>query len=151
MKQLILLLLCLALGTTAWAQQNAEQVGEPQDSLTFTGKITNDEYQVWIEMDFYLKNIACPGQEIFGENPGYLGARRDSRKWIILDAEPQGCTAQLTIINDYGSDDLTATLTFNPKDGSYLLEQKTGSTMRIAVNNKWVKLPKRMVFERKKK
>lgn len=130
---MLLLLLCMA--------------ANAQDSLTFKGKIVNDEYQVWIEMNFYDKDVVCPGQEIFGENPGYLGAKRDTRKWILLDADIEGKTAQLTIINDYGSDDLTATLTQQP-DGSYLLEQKDGSTLRIVVNNKWVKLPKRLTFKR---
>lgn len=118
-----------------------------QDTLTFKGKIVNDEYQVWIEMDFYGQTVVCPGQEIFGENPGYLGARRDTRKWIVMDADLEGKTAELTIINDYGSDDLTALLTLQT-DGTYLLEQKDGSPLRIVVNNKWVKLPKRLIFKR---
>lgn len=118
-----------------------------QDTLTFKGKIVNDEYQVWIEMDFYGQTVVCPGQEIFGENPGYLGARRDTRKWIVMDADIEGKTAELTIINDYGSDDLTALLTLQA-DGTYLLEQKDGSPLRIVVNNKWVKLPKRLTFKR---
>lgn len=118
-----------------------------QDTLTFKGKIVNDEYQVWIEMDFYGQTVVCPGQEIFGENPGYLGARRDTRKWIVMDADIEGKTAELTIINDYGSDDLTALLTLQA-DGTYLLEQKGGSPLRIVVNNKWVKLPKRLIFKR---
>lgn len=118
-----------------------------QDTLTFKGKIVNDEYQVWIEMDFYGQTVVCPGQEIFGENPGYLGARRDTRKWIVMDADLEGKTAELTIINDYGSDDLTALLTLQT-DGTYLLEQKDGSPLRIVVNNKWVKLPKRLTFKR---
>lgn len=118
-----------------------------QDTLTFKGKIVNDEYQVWIEMDFYGQTVVCPGQEIFGENPGYLGARRDTRKWIVMDADIEGKTAELTIINDYGSDDLTALLTLQA-DGTYLLEQKGGSPLRIVVNNKWVKLPKRLTFKR---
>lgn len=117
-----------------------------QDSLTFKGKIVNKEYQVWIEMDFYSKTVVCHGQEIFGENPGYLGAKRDTRKWIVLDADIEGNVASLTIVNDYGSDDLSATLTQRP-DGTYLLEQQEGSPLRIVVNNKWVKLPKRLTFE----
>lgn len=122
-------------------------VAMAQDTVVFKGRISNAEYQVWIDMDFYEKGIVCPGQEIFGENPGYLGAKRDSRKWLIIDADIKDQTALLTIINDYGSDDLTATLTRRP-DGTYLLEQKDGSPLRIVVNNKWVKLPKRLVFSK---
>lgn len=121
-------------------------VAAAQDSLAFKGKIVNDEYQVWITMNFYDKDVVIPDQALFGENPGYLGARRDSRKWIVLDADVQDNVANLVIINDYGSDDLTATLT-RRADGSYALEQKKGSPLRIVVNNKWVKLPKTLIFK----
>lgn len=120
-----------------------------QDSLTFKGRLANAEYQVWLEIDFYAKNVVCPDQEIFGENPGYLGARRDTRKWILMEADVEGDTALLTIINDYCSDDLTATLT-RQADGTFVLEQKDGSPLRIVVNNKWVKLPKRLTFVRER-
>lgn len=87
-----------------------------------------------------------PGQEVFGKVAGYLGAKRDTRKWIISDVTIKGNTATLTIINDYGSEDLVATLTRNA-DGTYTLKQVEGSTIRIVVNNKWVKLPKTMLFK----
>ena len=60
-----------------------------------------------------------------------------------------GNKALLTITNDYGSEDLEALLTAN-KDGTYTFEQKSGSTIKIVVNNKWVKLPKKMIFTKEK-
>lgn len=135
MKQLIITALFLILPIMINAQE----------SCPFKGKIYNDEYQVWIEMDFYDNDISVPGQAIFGKLPGYFGAKRDSRKWLITDAEISGNTASISIINDYGSEDLTATLT-QKSDGSYIFEQKRGSTLKIAVNRKWVKLPKKLVF-----
>ena len=53
------------------------------DSTLFKGKITNKEYDVYMNIDFYHKNLKVPGQELFGEMPGYFGDRRDSRKWQI--------------------------------------------------------------------
>lgn len=120
---------------------------EVADSTIFTGKIVNKEYQVWIEMDFKHQNILTPGQEIFGLVPGYFGARRDTRKWIITDTSVKGKVATLTIINDYGSEDLEAQLTYQD-DGTYLLERLSGSTMKIVVNRSWVKIPKKLVFTR---
>lgn len=73
--------------------------------------------------------------------PDILSAIRDTRKWIIMDAYVNGNKATLTIINDYGSDDLKATLTYN-SDKSFTLERIDGSPIRIVVNNAWVKLPK---------
>ena len=119
------------------------------DSTTFKGRIDNDEYQVYIVMDFYKRNIVCPRQEIFGQNPGYFGAKRDTRKWIIEDADVKKHTAHLVIINDYGSEDLEANLTLN-HDGTYTLERTEGSTIKIVVNGKWVKIPKKLVFKRTK-
>ena len=115
------------------------------DSTLFKGKITNKEYDVYMNIDFYHKNLKVPGQELFGEMPGYFGDRRDSRKWLITDADIEGRTAHLSIINDYGSEDLTADLIALP-DGSYELQQKEGSNLKIARNRKWVKIPKKLKF-----
>lgn len=116
--------------------------------LTFKAHLVNDEYQVWLDIDFYDNSIAIPGQDIFGQLPGYFGARRDTRKWIISEATVKGDTARLLIINDYGSEDLTAELKKN-KDGSYTLTQLKGSTIKIVVNRKWVKIPKELVFKKR--
>lgn len=115
------------------------------DSTLFKGKITNKEYDVYMNIDFYHKNLKVPGQELFGEMPGYFGDRRDSRKWLITDADIEGKTAHLSIINDYGSEDLTADLIALP-DGSYELQKKEGSNLKIARNRKWVKIPKNLKF-----
>ena len=115
------------------------------DSTLFKGKITNKEYDVYMNIDFYHKNLKVPGQELFGEMPGYFGDRRDSRKWLITDADIEGKTAHLSIINDYGSEDLTADLIALP-DGSDELQQKDGSNLKIARNRKWVKIPKKLKF-----
>ena len=119
---------------------------EAQYMGVFKGYLYNDEYQVYINMDFYRNNIKVPGQEIFGELPGYFGSKRDGRKWLFVAAElKDSITAKLTITNDYGSEDLEAVLKRLP-DGSFELQQNDGSTIKIAVNRKWVKIPKRLQF-----
>ena len=119
---------------------------EAQHMSVFKGYLYNDEYQVYINMDFYRNNIKVPGQEIFGELPGYFGSKRDGRKWLFVAAElTDSITAKLTITNDYGSEDLEAVLKRLP-DGSFELQQNDGSTIKIAVNRKWVKIPKRLQF-----
>ena len=122
-------------------------MAQSNESEPFKGTFANDEYQVYITINFYDNDIIVPKQEIFGELPGYFGSKRDGRKWLITDAEITGPnTAELSIINDYGSEDLTATLTKND-DGTYTLKQKEGSTIKIAVNRKWVKIPKKLVLK----
>ena len=119
---------------------------EAQYMGVFKGYLYNDEYQVYINMDFYRNNIKVPGQEIFGELPGYFGSKRDGRKWLFVAAElKDSITAKLTITNDYGSEDLEAVLRRLP-DESFELQQNDGSTIKIAVNRKWVKIPKRLQF-----
>ena len=115
------------------------------DSTLFKGRLNNKEFDVYLNIDFYKKNLKIPGQELFGEMPGYFGDKRDSRKWLITDADIDGKTSHLSIISDYGSEDLTADLVILP-DGSYELQQKDGSSMKIARNRKWVKIPKKLKF-----
>ena len=107
----------------------------------------NKEYDVYLQINFYENNIKVPGQEIFGIMAGFLGDKKDSRKWLITDATIKDKVAHLSIINDYGSEDLTATLT-KQEDGTYVLQQLSGSTIKIARNRKWVKLPKKLSFKK---
>ncbi len=115
------------------------------DSTLFKGTLTNKEYDVYLKINFYSNDIQVPGQEIFGTMAGYFGDKKDSRKWFITDAQIDGKTAHLSIINDYGSEDLTANLTINA-DGTYELKQLAGSTLKVARNRKWVKIPKILTF-----
>lgn len=118
-----------------------------QIDKVFHTYIYNDEFKVYMDINLYENNVIVPNQELFGETPGYFGAKRDERKWLITSAKIDGKnTATLEIVNDYGSEDLTATLTFNPEDGSYVLRQKSGSRIKIVVNRKWVKIPTELKF-----
>lgn len=118
-----------------------------QNDKVFHTYIYNDEFKVYMDINLYENNVIVPNQELFGETPGYFGAKRDERKWLITSAKIDGKnTATLEIVNDYGSEDLTATLTFNPEDGSYVLRQKSGSRIKIVVNRKWVKIPTELKF-----
>lgn len=118
-----------------------------QNDKVFHTYIYNDEFKVYMDINLYENNVIVPNQELFGETPGYFGAKRDERKWLITSAKiDDKNTATLEIANDYGSEDLTATLTFNPEDGSYMLRQKSGSRIKIVVNRKWVKIPTELKF-----
>lgn len=140
-------LVTMAAAITPIGEQSASVQETPADTIIFKTHIENKEYQVWLDIDFYKQDIIIPGQEIFGEVPGYLGAKRDTRKWIIVDLGIKGNVATLDIINDYGSEDLEASLTYNG-DGTYTFKQIKGSTIEIVVNNKWVKLPQKMIFKK---
>lgn len=122
-----------------------------QNDSIFHKTIYNNEEDIYIVMDFYNKNVKVTGQEFLGEMPGYLGDFQDFRKWYILEAYIiNENTAKLSITNDEGSEDLEATLTYNP-DGTYTLKQGSGSTLRTARNRKWHKLSKTLVYTTRKK
>jgi len=140
-------LVTMASAITPIGEQSASVQETPADTIIFKTRIENKEYQVWLDIDLYKPSILIPNQEVFGKVPGYLGAKRDTRKWIIVDYSISGNTAKLTIINDYGSEDLEASLTYNG-DGTYTFKQIKGSTIEIVVNNKWVKLPQKMIFKK---
>ena len=138
-KKLISALFCM-LSTSCLAQI---------DSTIFKGTLTNKEYNVYLKIDFYHQNIKVPGQEIFGEMAGYFGDYQDGRKWLITDISMiTEREVSLSIINDYGSEDLTAEIIVTD-DGKYIFKQLKGSTMKVARNRKWLKIPKTLEFVRK--
>ena len=138
-----------AFSVAGMAQNVTDSVQCSTDSVqssTWKTTVYNSEQKVYIHINLYDNDLLVPGQEIFGEVAGYLSHATDTRKWLIVSAEIiDDTTANLVIINDYGSEDLTATLT-HEKDGTYTLRQVEGSTIKFAVNNKWAKLPKKLVF-----
>ena len=113
----------------------------------FRAYLINKEYSVYLRIDFYQESISVPGQDLYGKLPGYLSKQHNSFCWLITSAEVEGNKATLQMINDYGSEDLTATLTAE-SDSVYVLKQIGGSTLKIPNNGKWQKLPKTLELRR---
>lgn len=129
------------------SERSALSTQKAEADSVFHTYIYNEEYQVYFDLNLYDQDIRVPNQDVFGDVPGYFGAVRDSRKWLVVSAKIVGKNkAELDIINDYGSEDLTATLVYNPKDNTYLLKQTGGSRLKIVVNRKWVKIPMELVL-----
>lgn len=138
MKKFMLLFAVLFWGAIAYAEEKP-----------FNTRIVNSEYDVFIQMNLYEETIEIPGQAVLGKVYGYLKKNTDSRVWIIMSVEfCKDCKkATVEMINDYGSEELVAELFYN-KDGTYTLKQMEGSTIKIAGNGKWIKLPKTMLFKK---
>ena len=139
--------------TSTTTTENVEKPSKTKDiipdSTIFKCELFNKEYNVYIRIDLNSKQIRVPGQDIFGFVPGFFGDYEDARKWLFTDAELMNShTAKLQIVNDYGSEDLEATLSYE-KDGTYVLTQGSGSVLKIARNRKWVKIPKKLVVTRR--
>ncbi len=119
-----------------------------QEDSVFHVYLYNNEYEVYLNIDFYNESITVPGQELYGQLPGYLGNKHNSFCWLITSVRLKHHTANLTMINDYGSEDLTATLT-QENDSIYILKQEEGSTLKVPKKGKWQKLPQKLKFRRK--
>ena len=100
-----------------------------------------------LKIDFYKQDITVPWQDLYGQLPGYLYKKSNTFCWLIISAEVKGNTATLQMINDYGSEDLTATLTAE-SDSIFVLKQIDGGTLKVPNNGKWQKLPKTLKLKR---
>lgn len=141
MKKLTALLLALSTYLAADAQT---------DSTAFRAYLYNKEYDVFLNINLYDQNISVPGQELYGQLPGYLSKKRNPFCWLITSSRLVSPTeARLSLINDYGSEDLTARLT-RDNDSTYTLRQLNGSTLKVPKDGKWQKLPKTLELKRRK-
>ena len=138
MKKLFATMICLFTVLTTTAQEA---------SGPFRAYLINKEYSIYLRIDFYRESITVPGQDLYGKLPGYLSKQHNSFCWLITSAEVEGKKATLQMINDYGSEDLTATLTAE-SDSVYVLKQIEGTTLKVPNNGKWQKLPKTLEFKR---
>ena len=132
--------LLLLLPTLIWAQKQGD---------SFRAYLFNNTYNVYLRINFYDQDVTVPGQELYGKLPGYLGKLHNSFCWVITSCEVKDeKKADLQLINDFGSEDLNATLT-RENDSIYILKQGAGSTIKVPSNGKWQKLPKTLEFKRK--
>ena len=139
MKKLIIAAILVLTAISASAQQ---------ENRPFRAYLYNSEYDVFLRIDFYDESITVPGQDLYGSLPGYLGKTHNSFCWLITTAKVKGHTAHIALINDYGSEDLTATLTVK-NDSLYELKQVEGSALKVPKDGKWQKLPKVLTLKRR--
>ena len=114
---------------------------------TFVGKISNDELKIYLVMNLIEKKVIVPQQEVFGEVDGYMGCKDTAHVWTIVSSEIKGHTARIKMINNYGSEDITATITLE-KDGSFTYKHISGSTLKFPVGQKWYKIPSKVSFKK---
>lgn len=120
-----------------------------QEGTAFRAYLINNIYNVYLRINLYDQDIKVPGQELYGELPGYLGKKNNSFCWVITSCEVKSeKKAELQLINDFGSEDLQATL-IRQNDSVYVLKQESGSTIKVPNKGKWQKLPKTLEFIRK--
>ena len=122
-------------------------VNAQQEEKPFKGYFVNNELEVYVRFNLY-KDMDIPEHELLGPLPGYLAKQRNGFYWLITSAEVKGNKATVEMINDYGSEDLTAMLRM-PNDSTLILEQGRGSSIKVPKDGKWFKLPSKITFKRK--
>ena len=104
MKRLFISILLALTGVITYAQKDESPL-QPADSgnkEAFRAYLYNDEFEVFLRINFYQQDITVPGQELYGQVPGYLGKKRNSFCWIITSATIKDeNTSQIALINDY--------------------------------------------------
>ena len=119
------------------------------DNTAFKGYLENQEYNVYMRINFYEQDVVISWQEMFGQLPGFLSKHDNNYCWIITDATIDGNKAELELVNDYGSEDLKATLT-QENDSVFVLRQRSGSNIKVPNKGKWQKLPGTLTFLKRK-
>jgi hypothetical protein len=136
-------LLFILLSTAVWKGY------AQQDNTAFRAYLYNNEYDVYLRINFYDQDVTIPGQELYGELPGYLGKKNNSFCWVITSCKVESEKKDtLQLINDFGSEDLTATLT-RKNDSIYVLRQGDGNPIKVPSKGKWQKLPKTIELKRR--
>ena len=136
-------LLFILLSTAVWKGY------AQQDNTAFRAYLYNNEYDVYLRINFYDQDVTIPGQELYGELPGYLGKKNNSFCWVITSCKVESeKKATLQLINDFSSEDLTATLT-RKNDSIYVLRQGDGNPIKVPSKGKWQKLPKTIELKRR--
>ena len=139
-NRIIFSALLLVLSATTWAQKQGD---------SFRAYLYNNTYNVYLRINFYDQDVTVPGQELYGELPGYLGKERNTFCWVITSAKLKNDhTAVVSFINDYGSEDFKAQLT-QKNDSVYELKHLDGSTLKVPRNGRWQKLPPLIELKRK--
>ena len=140
MRKFLLIMLLVTAVINGFAQK---------DSSAFRAYLYNNEYDIYLRINFYDQDVTIPGQELYGDLPGYLGKKKNSFCWVITSCKIQSeKKATMQLINDFGSEDLTATLT-RKNDSIYILRQGDGNPIKVPSKGKWQKLPKTIELKRK--
>jgi len=142
------LLFALILHICPATAQKSQQDSTTQVPVAFCGQLYNKEYDVFMKIDFVKQQLVAPGHELYGSLAGYMGRPYNSFYWVMLTAEVKGQTATMQLVNDFGSEDLMATLTML-NDSTYRFSQGKGSVIKVPNKGKWLKLPKTLDFKLK--
>lgn len=63
----------------------------------FRAYLYNNEFDVYLRINFYDQNVRVPGQDLFGEVPGFLSKKNYTFAWLITSVTIKGNKAHLAL------------------------------------------------------
>lgn len=112
-------------------------------------RMENKEEGAVLRIDLYEETVNVPGMDIFGPMNGYLGGKGIYGVWMVTSFKLKNDqTAELRLSNDQGSETQAVKLTWQT-DSTCLMELQGGVVVKRVVNNKLVKIPQRIMLNRK--
>ena len=127
----------------------ASKANAQEATNAFVGYFYNNEFNVYLKIDLHGNGIEVPEHELFGSLPGYLGKKNNNFYWVITSGNIKSRkTANIEMINDYGSEDLIASLT-QKNDSTFVLKQLKGSDLKVPNKGRWQKLPTEITLKKK--
>ena len=112
-------------------------------------RMENKEEGAVLRIDLYEETVNGPGMDIFGPMNGYLGGKGIYGVWMVTSFKVKNDqTAELRLSNDQGSETQAVKLTWQT-DSTCLMELQGGVVVKRVVNNKLVKIPQRIMLNRK--
>ena len=107
--------------------------------------LRNDKFNLIMQLDLTNQDIIVPDHELYGPVAGFVGKTNHSFYWIAVKVENTKKGATIELINDFGSENLTAKIV-QLNDSTYELTQLKGSTLRLPEGGKWQKMPTSLIF-----
>lgn len=112
-------------------------------------RMENKEEGAVLRIDLYEETVNVPGMDIFGPMNGYLGGKGIYGVWMVTSFKVKNDQmAELRLSNDQGSETQAVKLTWQT-DSTCLMELQGGVVVKRVVNNKLVKIPQRIMLNRK--
>ena len=112
-------------------------------------RMENKEEGAVLRINLYEETVHVPGMDIFGPMNGYFGGKGIYGVWMVTSFKVKNDqTAELRLSNDQGSETQAVKLTWQT-DSTCLMELQGGVVVKRVVNNKLVKIPQRIMLNRK--
>jgi len=147
-KTLAIIFMLLCMLVPSHAQKPVQhQLADSLEWRMFEGNFYNKAYNINISLNLYDTILVVRHYEFLGKMNGYMSGTLHET-WFLTSYAISENAATLHFSNEMGSEDQEIKVVMT--DSTHMTyEAVGGNAIRKAVNGKWVKLPVKMIFERR--